>query len=334
MIETPQQRKNVVGAYDKKRNRIYWGVSTIPGLAENNKMLVYHEHHNAFTWYSNGDNFRPSALTYDNETSTLIRGDSRGYIFEHNELQYTDPAVDETVADVAQWETAHIPFCLQTVPNDFGDCVTNKQVNNIYLRGKPETNATFQIESLDNGCERTTPVSCVEFKQADAWCVDEENPTWCGDPDGWCAGEECHMYKTRRFPCTRTMTKDKAIRICAKESVLECGTVDAAQITFDAVTGTFTKPTGVFTQDDIGREIELADGRRFTITAFSGNQAGVDLAGATLASGSYNWALFGYPKNERVCIDCMGFTYCVIGTVGGEFTAGESKALSWSQSNA
>lgn len=328
MIKTERQRKNVYGTYDKKRNRIYWAVSTIPGLTENNKLLVYHEHHNAFTWHSNGDCFRPSAIIFDQISNNLIRGDSRGYTFEHNPLDLTDPDINVDIA-VDQWGTKHIPWCLKTTPFDFGDCVSNKQVNRIYFRGKPQTNATFQVESFDNGCQRPSTCNLVEFKNTEGWCVDDEY-AFCEAPEGWCVGTECHMYASRRFKCTRTMTKDKAIRLCATESVLECGTMPSGFISWNKSFGSFTKPSGMeFTNDDIGRTIEF-EGVSATIILVQNGVAATDLpVGERPDSGGYAWALRGYAKNERFCLDCMGFFYCVLGTVGGEFSVAESKTLSW-----
>lgn len=332
MVETERQRKNVYGAYDKKHNRVYWAVTTEPGLTENNKILVYHEHHNAFTWYSNGDCFRPSALLYDQRNSNLLRGDSRGYTFEHVELSLTDPDIN-VEAPAQDWATKHIPWCIKTTPNDFGDCVSNKQVNKVYFRGKPETNMTFDIKSFDNGCKRPTSLNCVDFKHTEGWCSEEY--TWCADPAGWCVGTDCHMYQNRRFPCSRTMTKDKTIEICAKDTVLECGTVEGVDyITFDANTNTICKANDMpFTRDELGQTIELASQQTATITFVSeAGKAVVEFEGAAPASGEYAWALRGFPKNQRACIDCMGFFYCVLGTVGGEFTAEGSKALSWETS--
>lgn len=332
MIETEEQRKNVYGAYDKKRNRIHWAVTTIPGLSENNKILTYYEQHNAFTWYSNDSCFRPTALEFDRERSNLLRGELTGHVLAHDEIHYTDEQIDGDL-DPTQCGTKHIPWCLKTVPTDFGDCVSNKQVNKVYFRGKPQTNATFQVESFDNGCQRPSTCNLVEFKNSEGWCVDDEYG-WCEDPAGWCVGSECHMYVNRRFKCSRTMTKDKSIRICATETILECGTVESDYIIFNKTFGSLTKQGGgTFSKDDVGRTIEFANGVTGKIIFLQNGVVAIDTPiDERPDSGLYAWALRGFAKNERVCIDCMGYFYCVVGEVGGEFEAAESKALSWETS--
>lgn len=323
MIETEVQRKNVVGEYDKKDNRIYWGVTTEPGLAENNRILVYHEQHNAFTWYTNEGCFNPTALTYDQVNNTLLRGDASGLVFEHTEEALTDAVIIEGIES-----TKHIPWCLRTVPTDFGDCVSNKQVNRFYLRGKPDTNATIAIKGFDEGCAIPTSLNGIEFKHTDGYCSDDE--LFCENPAGWCVGTECHMYQNRRFPCTRTMSKDKAIELCPESTILECGQIeDVDFITFNAQTQTFTKPNNmVFTRNDIGQTIEF-NGVSTPIIDVMNGKALVNLFESGIPTGQYAWALRGFPKNERICIDCMGYFYCVVGDVGGEFQASQSKALSW-----
>lgn len=324
LIETELQRKRAYGVYDKYRNRIYWGVTTTPGLAENNKYLVYHEHHNAFTWHSSGDNFQPSASIYDDKQ--LIRGDGRGYLFEHNHLYYTDPTVDVD-SPASEWGTTRIPWCLKTTPIDAGDCLNNKQFQKIYFQGKPETNSTFGIESFDNGCKTPKTLNLVEFKNSEGWCASSDG--WCQGPNGWCVGEGCHMHQVRRFACTRTMSKSKAIRICATSSVIECGTEEADYIVWNPLENSLANQSGIpFDNQSIGDTVCI-EGQEVEIeNIIFGGKALVTLDPKPDA-GNYAWARKGFPKNERFCLSCMGMVYCVLGDVGGEFSQNSSKTAQW-----
>lgn len=306
LIEEEYQRKNIYGTYDKYRNRIYWGVTSTRARTENDKYLVYHESRNAFTWHTNGENFKPSASIYDYEEKALIRGDARGYVFQHQDGLTSDPTVDVGTA-AANWGTSLVPFCLKTTEIDFGDCSKNKQVSKIYFHGKPEANSTFKIESFDNGCDTPKTLNLVEFEYNDG----------------------CHMYVSRRFACSRANVKSKQIKLSSSSSVIECGTEPADFIIYEPMENSIARQSAEpFDNDDIGNTICI-EGQEVEITnIIFGGKAEITLAPKP-AAGNYAWALKGFDKQDRFCINCIGMTFCVIGDVGGEFTAGSSKTAQW-----
>ena len=281
-------------------------MTSSPELEENDKYLVFHEVTSTISWHSNGDNFAPTAsIMYDGK---LIRGDSRGYTFAHDPSLYADPVVD-IVIPAGDWATAAVPYNIKTAEIDGGDCLLNKQFAKIYLHGKPETNSTFKIQSFDNGCDTPKSLSIVEFK----------------------VGDGCHLSVTRRFPCSRTMSKSKQVEISATEAVIDCGTTDPADfVNYDPQENSISRAnTELFTPDNIGQTVCI-EGQEVQISnIIFGGKAEVILSAPKPVLGAYPWALKGLEKQQKFNLSCLGLVYCVLGDVGGEFTVDGSKTTQW-----
>lgn len=323
ITESDIQKKNVYGAFDKFRSRVYWGVTSRNGFLHNNEILVFKEDSNSFSWYKN-DNCLSATSLIVKEKEELIRTEENGFIFVHEENQFSDPLVNVDV-DFREWELKRIPWRIRSIEIDAGDCDTDKWFTKIHVMGKPGTNTTFAINSFDNGCNQPKRLKEVEYNHSGGWCTEEEG--WCTDPNGWCVGEDCYMYQTRRFKCGKLRSKTKCIELMNTERELECSinSDPNTYINVDSLTGEITRVNGEpFDLKNIGNVFTI-NGVEYTATAHEDGALVIDLSTNPLVSGNYPYVSRGYRLNERFHLSCFTLLYCLASDNGGDYMAPEAK---------
>lgn len=104
--------EKIYGTYDEENDRVLWAVQSDSSNFENDTIYCFDlkygvKEDGAFTVWENDTSFRPSAVLYHNKS--ILRADSRGYIFRHDVNVYVDPRVDTTVS-AANWVDKEIIY--------------------------------------------------------------------------------------------------------------------------------------------------------------------------------------------------------------------------------
>jgi hypothetical protein len=162
---TTQQARQITGVYEPKTNRVWWGGSYAGG--ENDRCFVLDLNYGIseagapFTTASNSTHFAPTCLGVFN--GQLLRGDSRGYVFKHDEAYLTDPAVD-TLTSPTLWTTATIVWDYISIAFDFGESRSRKWVTKIITKLANEGNVTVQIKSINDLGRQTKSLTPIKFR--------------------------------------------------------------------------------------------------------------------------------------------------------------------------
>lgn len=163
LVSTAARARRIQGTYDKQNQFVIWTCSFEGD--ENDICFVLHlsfgvgPHGGSFTTWSGGGSFRPSSLVmFDGR---LIRGDSRGYILEHNQ-DNSDPTIDPLV-DPSEWATQAIVFEYLSGAFDFGTRGIKKWVTKIVTTLSNVGKTSFRISRINDLGKSTKECSKIEF---------------------------------------------------------------------------------------------------------------------------------------------------------------------------
>jgi hypothetical protein len=163
-ISTDLQKAKVKGTYDKLTRRVLFTFMSNPDFSDCDLVWVLDLNWGvsetmAFTTWSGGDNFKPSALVY--YRGQIIRGDSRGYIFVHDIGFYSDPKVDTTVSPSA-WIDVPIIYDFESCASNYGTTAAKKWVTRALVQAKNKSNLSLAIavknDDSRGGYKSLTPI--------------------------------------------------------------------------------------------------------------------------------------------------------------------------------
>lgn len=174
LVTTATRARRIQGTYDKFNQTVLWTCSFSDD--ENDIIFVLHlafgvgAHGGSFTTWSGGGSFRPSAITmFDGK---LIRGDSRGYILEHNQ-NYSDPFIDPDV-DPSEWVFQPIVFDYVSGAFDFGTRQIRKWVTKIITLLYNVGKTTFLISRINDFGKSIKACSKIEFSGVPVGVITEK----------------------------------------------------------------------------------------------------------------------------------------------------------------
>jgi hypothetical protein len=320
LVQNEAQGARIFGAYDKTDERIWWAVSTNAGDAEHNdKCYILHLNFGLndsmpFTTASNGANFRPTSLCF--HENNLIRGDSRGYVFQHDSTSLSDRKV-EVLVDEADWDQETIIYNYEGPATSFGTNMVRKWVPRVSVTAKNETNINLQIVSINDDLRSTANLSIIRFAGSILW--GDPDILW-GDPNlVWNA--QGMLSAIRHFPKNNLRCSLKQIQITNALGLSTnsdyIGTVTVAAVN-GAATGTITLD-GAFTWPSLSRgyfayiEDDNYETAFEVLERTSDTVLTVNNFDNKLQSGSQKFILRGKIKNEA--LNLIGYTlhYAPIG---------------------
>jgi hypothetical protein len=318
-VQNETQASRIVGALDETEERIWWAVSSNAGESEtNDKCLLYHLKFGAFTTASNGEHFKPTSLVFHG--GNLIRGDARGYVFEHSSAYLSDLKV-ETSVDTALWDLEAIVFDFVSFATSFGTNMVRKWVVKLSINAKNQTSVHPQISSInDDSALRTHDLSLISFSGSIVW--GDADIIW-GDPSTvW--NSDGMLSEIRHFPKNGLRCTLKQIRITnglapiTKSDYSGNVTVDAVAKTLtlsgDATWPTLCRDYKVYVEDD-----NYSTG--LTVTARnSATVITVDDPEGILVSGSKAWIMKGVMKNEVLHLLSYTYHYAPLGATHKTFS--------------
>jgi len=279
-LVTAERAYNIQGTFDKLSNRVWWGVTQSGVENDSCVILDLNQPYTAggcFTTASNYAYFAPTALCTFN--GQIIRGDSRGYVFAHDEAYRSDPRLDLTGVDTdaSLWGTRWIPFKYRGPAFDFGLSGFRKWCSVIETKFNNFGDASVQITGI-NDMGRTTG-NCTPIRSRNWLSIINER---------------------RFFPAGSLYFALKQVEFTNGKVVLTNSDILGKA----TMTGndTVTLDAGVFPADMVDHVISFeADGyvAEYAITAED------VLLGSLTAPGVPNalhqkWVIRGYPKTEKI----------------------------------
>jgi hypothetical protein len=303
-ISTAQKKKHIKGAYDPIEKRVYWTIADDEaGQDEPNELWMFDEdtgikEEAAFYHWENGRHFRPTAIVY--HIDKLIRGDSRGYVLEHDEDYLNDIYISPSDTLVTRPDGAIAEVGINenwtSVIFDFGRTWDKKFVHQTKLKLENISRLDMAISSGNNGTSDFVEMEPIEFKDGLIW--GDEDVIW-GDAEYTWKNLQ-YIYATRRYPRGQLRCDSKQMTIARREDkvIFQGGTC--------SVSGTSATILGgdTWAESIAGLNLELSTDGGLTYTVsreiISLGLATIGVDGTSIATGTYTYRITGRPKNQRL----------------------------------
>jgi len=239
--QTEQQRSRIYGCVDAFNKIIYWSVQNEVGSINDCDMhYIYDIDFKAFTTASNGDNYAPTAcIAVDGK---LLRGDRRGYVFQHGEEYLSDPKVNNTTS-ANSWDLAPIIYNYVSMATSFDSLMFRKFVPRITVELLSKSNLSLQIISNNDLSAKKLNLKPIRYRNSLIW--GDPLMVW-GDPTLlWDGGSL--IEGQRRFPAKSLRCSYKQVEFTNAQVVITTsddrgnGTVTTypASVTLDSATTTW-----------------------------------------------------------------------------------------------
>lgn len=287
----------IYGAIDKKTKRVWFTTSSTG--SENDSCYILDLNlqlgeNGPWTTASNRTYFAPSSICVFNDQ--IIRGDSRGYVFKHDESYTSDPKVNTGTA-ASTWTTVSIFPDYRSPANDFGSIMTRKFVPKIVVKAKNKGNMSLQINSINDGGKNIAALAPIRYRGGTTY----GDPTLLSVGGGpTISGGGLPEYK-RHFPAGSLRCATKQLQfILAKVAITESDTLSSGTLNHAAKTLTVAGATFADLVDHVLALDNDGYVQEYTITANTGTVITVSDPGNVLpVNGTYKWVVRGYPKDEK-----------------------------------
>ena len=309
--------KNIVGAYDRFNRRVFWAVQM---GSDNDTIIIYDEAFNSFMTWSDplGDSFNPTSIYVRN--GDLIRGDSRGYIFQHKERLLTDLRVNESLTP-SQFTTQAIVWKWRHILFDFGFSDLIKWVTRVTLSGRGTTNLGISIKSHDNQISTGKLLKEIDFKAGLVW--GDGNWIWEDPQTIW---EITPTFsKTRRMPRGKLRTKTKALEISnyngqiAVSTPTSRGIVNSTNST--VIIENYPSNTWPFNPENQKITINQAE---YEILSATDQELTLSDPSNSLINGTFDWVISGYEKEQKLELNSIVYEFELAEFKDDLYKAGEN----------
>lgn len=299
MISAMSQTNRITGTFDRENRRVYWTMQQSASSLDNDCIFALDlrygvSENSTFTTYS-GSSFKPTAIEMFN--GELYRGDTRGFVFRHDDTVFSDPKVD-TLAAASDWSRETIVWNYIGMQNNFGGSFMRKIVSRILLQAANAGNTTIQINAINDQGKKTRALKPIRWRRNFVW--GDDTFTW-GNTDCVWAGEG-FIEQWRRMPAKGLRVSYMQIQITNGLGVISdsdtagIGVLDKSAKTV-TISGTFPALSVdyfiSFASDNYTRSYQISqiNGALNMITV-------LDPIGTLPTDGSYAWEIKGYEKNE------------------------------------
>lgn len=316
---TESQRKKIQGKYDKKNNRIVWTVQEDPSSSDNDKLYILNLNFGggqdyAFTTASGGDEFRPTAIEFNE--GVMYRGDEESYLLWHKDDFVTDPKIDSSIS-AADWATKTIIYTYESCGFDMGNISVRKVSPRISLSVKNETKLSVDIISINDDGRITESLRPIRNRTTISW----------GDPDvEWGDDDILWNYvgtieEQRRFPRKSWRYTYKQIKFSNAKVVITNSDINGL-VSTDPAANTLTLVDSTFPSNVHDYYISLEnDGyvNEFLISSINSSNDTITVVDVnsqlpdTLNTGNLQWVIRGYPKGEDFRLLSYSVDYAYLG---------------------
>lgn len=322
---------NVQGDFDPTPagRRIWWTMQTPAddtGLpTDTNACLILDLNHDpsntensVFTTASNLSYFAPSSLCFFQ--GQLIRGDTRGYAFKHDELYTSDPKVN-TATTPSTWSTVPIFYDLISSTFDFDSIRSRKWVPSLTVTCKNQgTNLSLQINSNNDDGKQFAALSPIHFRGAPKLAGKDALGQKLQFGNYTPESNRALIKEKRRFPAGHLRCDTKQLQFTNAYCVV--GSSDLWGVVSVTLGGggvpQIVLSTGNWPVDMVDQVLSFSvDGysATYTVLTQSGNTITTTNPGFTCPTGSnLLWQARGYPKNEKFRLVNYVISFALLGT--------------------
>ena len=325
VAESDARLKRIYGVYDSRQRRIWWAVSKEADATDNDTCFILDLNYGVtkkmpFTTATAGESFAPSALLFVD--GSLLRADTRGYIFEHAASgSFTDPKVDTSV-DASEWEEQVILYDYRGPATDFGTLYVRKFVPRINVVCQNETNLSLQINVINDDGRKIGALSPVRFRGNVTW--GDPNVIW-GDPTlTW--NYEGLIDEWRRVPANNLRCSYMQVQLTnAVVAIISSDELGTVEVNSSAKTATLTNSGSAdfpgnlvdyyiaFSVDNYSNEYLIT-----AVTSDVVTYSDTDGRSQTLVGSEF--VIRGKPKGEILSLLGLVINYTVFGQTQGTFT--------------
>lgn len=324
-ISDPVRADKITATYDFIEERIYWSVGD--NDTENDQWLILNLKTLGFT-EADGFNFFSSACIFKDDS--LIRGDQDGYLYEHKD-GYLNDIVKDLGSPVADWETAHIPWYLETTAADLGSPAVVKWVSSLTTSIKSQSN--YAVKPISNNDDERVVKDLKEIRSFGTFFWGDPTFVW-GDPEIRWKKQETESHK-RHFPRGTMRCRRKQVAYEPAEVIVynsdNYGLADVVYTDpLEPLDFTVTlQGLKQWPADSKGYFIQFYDAITETylpkqqILSISGQV--ITVAGGGLLPGTdKKWEIVGKFKNQEVEFKSVTVKYAPLGNEGNEFKDSDS----------
>lgn len=181
LLALQSQTNRIYGKFDEKERRIYWALTSDDTSLDNDSLIMLEirlgiKEASSFTTWS-GTSFKPTALEFFN--GKLYRGDTRGYVFYHDDSITTDPKVD-ILSDAEDWDRETIIWTYESVNINFNGTYFRKVPIKALITAANIGNTTIQISFINDDGKLTRHLNVIRWRRNFVWGDPEF--VW-GNPD-------------------------------------------------------------------------------------------------------------------------------------------------------
>lgn len=310
----------IKGSYDRLNNRVLWTTKT---SASRYEIYVYDITFNAFTtWTGDPNNFRPTSILCSKDR-TIYRADESGYTFIHEPTLFQDPIIDTSISSF-DWQNTPVIENFKHIAYDFGLSDVHKWVTKITVAGEGKTNLDVLIKSYDDSNVNPKELTPIVHRSGLVW----SDPDWIWGDNASVWELELRLNQTRFFKNGKLRCKRKQLEITNSITVITGSKVGDADTlaTYDSTTKVLTviDNTKVYIPSDTINSTITINGIEFNIVASDESSFTIFDPATTLASGTYEWSLSGYPTNQRFHLASIIMMYETLDDKGGYYQKGVS----------
>ncbi len=312
-VGTAAQRRRIVGSYDSIHRRIWWSMQSSSGTDVDTSVVLDLRFgvskDMSFTTCSGGaaadgdTNWAPTGIAFDK--GDLIRGDVRGYIFQHDDDLTSDYLINTSIA-ATSWVTTTIIYDFVSIGNNFGTDAVRKYGTWLDLQCANRTNLSLQPVSMNDDGRVTENLQLVRFRGNLLW--GDPATTW-GDPElVWNRAGTIEVK--RRFPAKSLRFSHKQIQLTNAYVVIDNSDIRGT-VTINSTAKTAVLDDGAATWDtnfvgyyiafenDLTTDYPISGVTSSTITY-------VDASNTTASFAGSSYEIKGYPKDE--VLDLLSYT--------------------------
>jgi hypothetical protein len=241
----------------------------------------------------------------------VIRGDQRGYVFEHADDIFTDPEVD-TLVTPADWEQQAIIYAFKSKGESFGTTSIRKWVTMMSLVAKSKTDVSIAVNTYNDGGTIAKPLQEIRYRDVLVW--GDSLIEW-GDPDiVWNESRTIEAKRHMRagsLRCThRQLELTNSFTNIYRSDDYSSGVLDQSAETLDISDSVnFDWP-----EDVVGYVVALENDayvREYVVLdRVSVDQILLqDLTGDLPVDGTYKWVIRGFRKGEVLSLHSFSWYY-------------------------
>lgn len=333
ITDTDLKAKRIYGTYEPSvlfGQLVKWACQYDEASTDNDTVFTLHlrfgiRPSSCFTIESDSGNgsFSPSCINFNG--SNFLRGDSRGYLFIHDDNYRTNPKVDVD-QDAADWSHETIVWDLITAGLDCGTVAMRKWAARCEVKLKNQGNIGLQMYSINDDASFQSALTPIRIANEVEW--GDETFEWGNDECVW--NNVLLFQEKRNFPSGTLRFTYKQLRLTNavvnlfNSDVYGTATVDQAARTITLDDLTFSWPS-----DPIDYVIALENDdyvNEFMITERTSDSVltVLDPLVELPASGSYKWVIRGKRKGDVLALQSLMIKFAYQGETTKSFGGASS----------